>query len=122
MEGEEKAFLRPKNFSETKFANWVKAVYSRFRDIYKPLTITLEETKEQCRNGNSTEREKAAKADAVMGKIYNVTFGLSLSALVDIYTVYSDLTNFLQEVNIMPFDRMTSSSIALQTTAPCLAI
>ena len=105
-EGEEKAFLRPKNFSETKFANWVKAVYSRFRDIYKPLTITLEETKEQCRNGNSTEREKAAKADVVMGKIYNATFVLSLSALVDIYTVYSDLTNFLQEVNIMPFDRM----------------
>ena len=105
-EGLEKAFLRPKNFSETKFANWVKEVYSRFRDIYQPLTITLEEAKEECRIGVSAEKEKAAKADAVMGKIYNVTFVLSLSALVDIYSVYSDLTNFLQVVNIMPFDRM----------------
>ena len=66
----------------------------------------MEEAKEECRIGVSAEKEKAAKADAVMGKIYNVTFVLSLSALVDIYSVYSDLTNFLQVVNIMPFDRM----------------
>ena len=61
------AFLRKKNFSKTKFANLVKEVYSRFRDIYKPQTITLEEMKKECRNGVSTDKEKAAKADDVMG-------------------------------------------------------
>ena len=29
----EKSFLSPKNLSETKFANWVMEVYSRFKDI-----------------------------------------------------------------------------------------
>ena len=62
----EKSFLSPKNLSETKFANWVMEVYSRFKDIYKPLTIMLE-TKEMCRSGVSAEK-KAAKADAIIGK------------------------------------------------------
>ena len=64
--GVENSFLSPKNLSETKFANWVMEVYSRFMDIYKPLTIMLE-TKEMCRSGVSADK-KAAKADAIIGK------------------------------------------------------
>ena len=40
------------------------------------------------------------------GKRYNVTFVLSLSDLVNIYSVYHDLTNLLQEVIIIPFDQI----------------
>jgi hypothetical protein len=54
---------------------------------------------------NREHTAKAAKADAVMGKIYNVTFLLSLSALQDIYTVYSVISENFQVVNRMPFDR-----------------
>ena len=37
---------------------------------------------------------------------YNVTFDLSLTDLVNIYSVYHDLTNLLQEVIIIPFDQI----------------
>ena len=40
-----------------------------------------------------------------MGKIYNATFLLEVSALVDIYKVYGVISEILQIVNIMPFDR-----------------
>jgi hypothetical protein len=95
-DGHEKAFRRPKNFSETKFANWVQGVYARFREILPELLGTLESAKREYFQGDADERDKASTADGIMGKIYNLTFCLSLSALVDIYTVYKDLTNLLQ--------------------------
>jgi hypothetical protein len=64
--------------------------------------------KQDFRNGSSTEKEKATTADEVQGNIYNYTFTLSLSCLVDIYSIYSALTNILQIINILPFDKMDS--------------
>ena len=97
-EGREARVLRPKTFSETKMANHVKEVYSRFRQIVPALLCTLEEVKQEwAGSGRSSEgAEKAMKADAIMGKVYNTNFLLSLSALVDIYTVYSSISNNFQ--------------------------
>jgi hypothetical protein len=58
--------------------------------------VTLEEVKQEFREGDGDQREKANTADAVMGKVYNVIFLLSLSFLVDIYTVYSEISRNLQ--------------------------
>ena len=40
---------RPKNFSETKFANWVQDVYASFRETYAALIRVLEEVKQEFR-------------------------------------------------------------------------
>ena len=103
---EEVKVCRPKGFSETKFANYLRQVYGRFRTIFQPLIVTLEEVKQEytsSRDGGLSE--KAQKADHVMSKIYNATFLLGLSSLVDIYTVYGHISEILQIVDIMPFDR-----------------
>jgi hypothetical protein len=106
-EGREARVLRPKTFSETKMANHAKDVYSRFREIIPALLITLEDVKLEWSSScqSSDGAEKAQKANAVMGKVYNATFLLSLSALVDIYAVYSSISNNFQVVNILAFDR-----------------
>jgi hypothetical protein len=66
------------------------------------LLVTLEEVKIEFRDGDSEQREKASTADSVMGKVYNAVFLLSLSFLVDIYTVYSSISRNLQ-VNMIDF-------------------
>ena len=104
--GQESRVLRPKNFSETKMANHMKQVYDRFRDMTPALIVTLEEAKEESYEGDKEQREKARNAESVMGKVYNATFLLSVSSLIDIYTVYSGISTNFQIVNMMPFDRM----------------
>lgn len=105
-EGEEARVYRPKTFSETKFANYCSEVYRRFREIVPSLLVTMEEVKvEFSSSGDSSQGEKARKADTLMGKIYNATFLLSLSALVDVYRVYSVISTNFQVVDRMPFDR-----------------
>ena len=103
---EEQKVLRPKGFSETKFANYLSQVYERFRAIIPPLLVTLEEVKQDYAGSKEKDLgEKAKKADIAMGKIYNATFLLQLSALVDIYGIYGFISEILQMVDIMPFDR-----------------
>ena len=96
---------RPLNFSETKFANWAQKVYSTFRDIFRALVVTLSEVKEDNWQGDNHPKKKANTADELEGSIYNYTFLLSLSCMVDVYSVYSRITNILQIVNILPFNR-----------------
>ena len=97
---------RPTNFSETKFANSAAIVYNKFREVYPALVITLEQVKEDLYNGNSTEREKAKKADDVQAGILNYMFGLSLYVCVGIYKIYGAISNILQIIDILPHDRM----------------
>ena len=42
----------------------------------------------------------------MQGRIFNLTFALAISFLVDIYGVYSSISCLLQEVNILPFERL----------------
>lgn len=104
-EGYESKYRSPKMFSETKFANWVVVLYKDFHTVYPALLRTLEETKESLREGGEKEREKAKSADELQGRILNLTFALSLSFLIDIYNIYSQISKTLQIVNILPFER-----------------
>ena len=45
---------------------------------------TLEKVKEDFYNGDSTEKKKAEDADYVQSRIFSWTFGLSLSASIDV--------------------------------------
>ena len=113
--GLEETVRRPKGFSETKMANYVKLVYVRFREIIHALIVTLEEVKQESQTGDSVQREKAKTADVVMGKVYNTTFMLCLSFLIDVYTVYSGISTNFQIINLMPFDRMDRFNSFLST-------
>ena len=82
-------------FSETRFANHVSKVYKHFKEEFPALVRTLEEAKEQNRDGTQHGKEKATKADQLQSRIYNITFVLSLSLLCDIYAVYAIAANLL---------------------------
>ena len=95
-EGYETSYKSPKFFSETKFANWVVVIYRDFHTSYPALLRTLEETKANLRAGGEKEREQAATADEVQGRMFNLTFALCISLLIDIYNIYMLITNILQ--------------------------
>ena len=67
-----------------------------YRTEFPALVRTFEENKILLRDGSSDQREKARKADQLLGEFYNVPFALRLSFLCDIYRVYSTLSNILQ--------------------------
>ena len=96
--GLEERVLCPKSFSDTKMANYVKKVYQRTREIVPALVQTVEEVKQTwVKEGKpSGTADKAMKADSVLSKVHNAVFLLSLSALVDIYTVYSSIACNMQ--------------------------
>ena len=77
--------------------------------------------KEEYKGGdcNINQKKKAETADELEGKIYNYMFLLSLSALIDIYSVYSAITNILQIVNILPMSKWINSSICSLCTRKC---
>lgn len=90
--------LRPKTFSATKMANHSAAVYHRFREMVPALLKTLWQVKlEYSGVGRGGEGvKKVEKATSVLNRVHNATFLLSLSALVDIYTIYSSIANNFQ--------------------------
>ena len=57
---------------------------------------SFEEIKLLLREGSADEKEKARKADQLLGEFYKVPFALNLSFLCDIYRVYSTAANILQ--------------------------
>ena len=100
--------LCPKTFSETKMANHSAAVYSRFREMVPALLRTLWEARlEYSGVGSGSDgATKVEKATFLLGRVHNTTFLLSLSALVDIYTIYSNIANNFQKVDMLVFDRL----------------
>ena len=104
-EGYDTKYLAPKFFSDTKFANWVVVLYRDFHRVYPALLVTLEEAKERLSEGTEKEREQAIDVDKLQEGIFNLTFALSLSLLIDIYNIYSQIVKLLQVIDILPFER-----------------
>lgn len=121
LEGYETKYKTPKFFSETKFANWVVEIYKDFRTVYPALLRTLEETKETLSGGGEKEQEQARSADELQGRMFNLTFALSLSFLIDIYNIYSLISKILQVVNILPYERFDKFESLLSTYPKMLA-
>ena len=97
-----KTLKTPKFNCDTRFENYIYQLYSEFRERYALLLEVLEATKEEFRQGLSTERKKADTADEIMGRMYNSKFNLSLSGMTDVYKPYSTGIKLLQTVNILP--------------------
>jgi hypothetical protein len=99
---DQKALKTPKFNSDTHFENLIYLQYSEFRERYALLLEVLEATKEEFRNGGSTEKKKAETADQIQGRMYNTKFALSLSGMCAVYRCYSVGIKTLQIVNILP--------------------
>jgi hypothetical protein len=124
----------PKFFSVTRFANYAKEVYIRFRccyiisletilkinfsenpyfslqlllsrESYPVLVACLEEVKGLHMNGTSDQKKKAETAEDTLNSIYNVKFALSLAVLCDVYSIYSQISVLLQKVSTLPHTR-----------------
>ena len=92
----------PKFNCNTRFENYIYELYKEFRERYPLLLEVLESTKEEYRQGRSTERKKADTADEIQGRMYNSKFNLTLSGMTDVYKPYSTGIKVLQTVNILP--------------------
>ena len=57
------------------------------------------------RSSNSRDRAKAEECRTILRKIDSWVFTLTLSGCSDIYDMFGTLTNTLQEVDILPFER-----------------
>ena len=95
-------------FSETKMANHSAAVYHRFREMVPALLRTLWEVKlNYSGKGSGAEgAKKVEKATSLLNRLHNMTFFLSLSALVDIYSIYSSIAKNFQVVDMLVFERL----------------
>ena len=60
-----KTLKTPKFNCDTRFENYIYQLYSEFRERYALLLEVLESTKEEFRQGLSTERKKADTAGEV---------------------------------------------------------
>ena len=89
----------PKFNNDTRFENYIYLQYVEFWEKYPLLIEVFEETKEDLREGNSSEKKKAETADQVQGKMYNVKFALSLSGMCDVYKHYSTGIKIVQVRN-----------------------
>ena len=79
------------------------------------VKITLEEVnQEYAGSQDSSLGDKVMKADTVMGIVHNAIFLLSLGWSVDIYSVYSTISENFQVVKRMPFDRMEKFNNSLK--------
>jgi hypothetical protein len=99
---DQKTLKTPKFSSDTRFENFIYMQYSEYRERYALLLEVLEATKEEFRNGGSTEKKKAETADQLQGRMFNTKFAFSLSGMCDVYRCYSSGIKILQMVNILP--------------------
>jgi hypothetical protein len=91
-----KTLKTPKFNCDTRFENYIYQLYKEFRERYPLLLEVLESTKEEFRQGLSTERKKADTADEIQGRMYNSKFNLTLSGMTDVYKPYSTGIKVLQ--------------------------
>ena len=75
------------------------------RDSYAALVRCLEEVKGMFHNGTSEQKKKAEKAEEILNSIYSIKFALTLSVLIDVYRIYSQIAVLLQKVSTLPQTR-----------------
>ena len=72
-------FKFPRFYSETKFANYVRLVYTSFREDYPGLVRTFSEVVEKLKLGSSQDKTKSKEISGLLGKLFNLKFVLQLS-------------------------------------------
>ena len=107
-------FKFPRFYSETKFANYVRLVYTSFREDYAALVRTFREVIERLKQGSSEDRQKAKDISTILGKILNLKFVLEVSGSCDVYNRFGHGINILQTVSIMPhtkYDNFVATAV-----------
>ena len=93
-------------FSETRFANSRRKVYTNIHHEFPAIMTCLEtDIIKAITNPDSRAREKGDKAKELKGKILNVHFLLNLSGLADVYEQFGAIVNIAQMVHLLPHER-----------------
>ena len=93
-------------FSETRFANSRRKVYTNIHHEFSAIMTCLEtDIINAIENPDSRAREKGDKAKELKGKILNVHFLLNLSGLADVYEQFGAIVNIAQMVHLLPHER-----------------
>ena len=98
-EGYKGNFFVPKFFSDTRFANHCNSVHNSFYFDYPVLIITLIETYDNLKNGNTRDREKSTQALNLSMKMKDPLFVLQFVGMCDIYSMYGERISILQKVD-----------------------
>ena len=93
-------------FSETRFANSRRKVYTNIHHEFSAIMTCLEtDIINAIANPDSRAREKGYKAKELKGKILNVHILLNLSGLEDVYEQFGAIVNIAQMVHLLPHKR-----------------
>ena len=101
----EMKLAHPTTLPETRMANYKYVVLQNFDKDLHPMNVRLETIQVEKCEGNSKDRQDADNAAVMRSKIYNRLFLLKLTGMCDIYNVYGHITNILQEVDKLPYEK-----------------
>ena len=114
---EEKAYSFAR-YNKVRFANSASTVYNNSYENFAVLIRTLES--QVLKKSQAGEMDAARKASNIVDSINNVRFATRLCGVNDIYKVFKKISNKLQEVNVLPHERMedffNSVSILVEMT------
>ena len=114
------------NFSETRFANSRRQVYTNLHHDLKAIVKRLEDKikASEERPGDGKLTKKAREAKQLLGKLVNVHFVLRLSGCSDIYGQYGKIVNVAQIVKLFPHepDDKFMAEVGLSDHAKCLSV
>ena len=95
------AFAR---YNKVRFANSASIVYNNsYRDMGGIINTLEKHVQEKIEAG---DRDAASKASIIVDYINNTRFAARLAGVNDIYKVFGRISNQLQEVNVLPHERM----------------
>ena len=94
--------------SDTRFANSKRYIFINFLKDLQAVVACLEEACAAAEREGATSRDKkkAEDASSLKAKLHNQRFLLRVAGEADLYDCYGTIINILQNVNMLPFERM----------------
>lgn len=108
---------------ETRFANSKRLVFINLIKDLGSVISCLQNVQMEAIAGDAKKRQKGSDAAALSSSILNVKFLLCLTGLANIYSQYGILVNKVQEVNLLPHERLEefeSTNAKLKKMADCV--
>ena len=111
-------------FSETRFANSKRFVFSRVFQAFATIIKCLTESQVQQVHGRAA-KDKQMNDELLMRRLLNAATILKLAATSDVYNQFGRLVNICQIVNLLPHERLDKVEDVLlhmgKMTASCTA-
>ena len=99
-------FKNPMFDSETRFANYSHRVLQSGLEMFPVIVCSLSEAIEEKQDGDSKMQKSASEAGDILNLFHNLLFAFSLAGLTDVYKVLACGFAVLQEVNMLPHERL----------------